>query len=63
MTKILAPNKQYTGVSASISFVNGEGSTENPYIIEWFKKHGYEVIESDTYQEEKVKKTKNKKEE
>ncbi|MDF2513730.1 MAG: Uncharacterized protein K0S04_3596 [Herbinix sp.] len=34
MAKIYAPNKQYSGISASVVFVNGVG---------WFKDHGYEV--------------------
>lgn len=45
MAKIIAPNKSYTGVSASIAFCNGEGNTNNPILINWFKMHGYEVIE------------------
>ena len=44
MAKILAPNKSYTGISASVAFCNGEGYTKNPYLIEWFKNHGYEVV-------------------
>ncbi|NFG22685.1 hypothetical protein FDF11_08255 [Clostridium botulinum] len=44
MAKILAPNKSYTGVSASVAFCNGEGNTNNPVLINWFEKHGYEVI-------------------
>ena len=47
MAKILAPNKQYTGVSASVSFCNGIGSTETPELIDGFKKHGYQVIEEE----------------
>ena len=43
MTKILCPNKQYTGVSASVPFMNGVGETDNPHVIDWFKKHGYTV--------------------
>ena len=43
MTKILCPNKQYTGVSASVPFVNGVGETDKPYLIDWFKKNGYTV--------------------
>ncbi|MFR1378845.1 MAG: hypothetical protein ACLSTJ_07795 [Clostridium neonatale] len=45
MAKIIAPNKSYTGVSASVAFCNGEGNTKNPILIDWFRKHGYEVIE------------------
>ncbi|MGG7150871.1 hypothetical protein ACQPUR_09515 [Clostridium neonatale] len=45
MAKIIAPNKSYTGVSASVAFCNGEGNTNNSVLIDWFRKHGYEVIE------------------
>lgn len=45
MAKILAPNKEYTGISASVPFINGEGHTDDLRLIEWFKDHGYEVIE------------------
>lgn len=47
MAKILAPNKQYTGVSASVPFCNGIGTTDKPELKEWFKKHGYQVIEEE----------------
>lgn len=47
MAKILAPNKQYTGVSASVPFANGIGETDKPELIDWFKKHGYQVIEEE----------------
>lgn len=43
--KIHAPNKSYTGISAGVTFVNGVGETEDPRIIEWFKKSGYVVEE------------------
>ncbi len=43
MAKILAPNKQYTGVSAGVVFVNGAGETDNPALIIWFKEKGYIV--------------------
>jgi len=45
MAKIIAPNKQYTGVSAGVPFVNGVGETADPELIKWFKTHGYEVEE------------------
>lgn len=35
--KICSPNKEYTGVSASVPFCNGMGETDDPYLIEWFK--------------------------
>jgi len=45
--KILAPNKSYTGVSASVAFCNGVGYTENKRLVEWFIDHGYKVIDQD----------------
>lgn len=42
---IKAPNKDYNGVSASVTFVKGVGETDNPHLIEWFKSHGYEVVQ------------------
>ena len=45
MAKITAPNKSYTGVSASVAFCNGKGETTDKHLIKWFKDHGYEVIE------------------
>ena len=45
MTKVYAPNKSYTGVSAGVTFVNGEGETDNKHVLEWFKSKGYSVGE------------------
>lgn len=56
MVKIYAPNEQYTGVSASVSFVNGVGETDDPHLIEWFKVKGYEVEESKKTAEKKTEK-------
>jgi len=47
MAKILCPNKQYSGVSASVTFVNGVGETDKPHLIDWFKSKGYKVEEPD----------------
>ncbi len=47
MAKIIAPNKQYTGISASVPFINGQGETDSPALIDWFKQHGYSVEEED----------------
>ncbi len=55
MAKIYAPNKEYTGVSASVYFVNGVGETDKQNLIEWFRDRGYEVEEDS---EEKAKKSK-----
>lgn len=46
MVKIIAPNKQYTGTSAGVSFVRGEGETDNPHLIEWFESKGYTIDNS-----------------
>ena len=27
--------------------MNGEGHTDNTYLIDWFKKHGYKVVEDE----------------
>lgn len=43
--KVYAPNKQYTGMSASVSFCNGVGETSNPHLLNWFRSHAYEVEE------------------
>ena len=45
MTKIYAPNRGYTGKIASVSFINGEGETEDKWLIQWFKNKGYKVME------------------
>lgn len=41
--KVYAPNKNYTGVSASVTFCNGAGETDDPRLLDWFRDHGYEV--------------------
>ena len=41
--KVYSPNKSYTGVTASVPFCNGQGETDDPYLLKWFEKHGYEV--------------------
>lgn len=45
MPKIIAPNAQYTGVSASVPFAGGVGETDDPRLIGWFRAHGYTVEE------------------
>lgn len=47
MAKIVAPNKQYDGVSAGVKFDKGVGHTDKPYLIAWFKQHGYTVEKED----------------
>jgi hypothetical protein len=41
--KIYAPVKDTNGIYASVRFVNGVGETNNPALIEWFRKHGYRL--------------------
>lgn len=47
MVKIMAPNKNYDGISAGVKFSKGIGECADPYLIEWFKEKGYEVEESE----------------
>ncbi|MEG2919162.1 MAG: hypothetical protein RR851_14665 [Clostridium sp.] len=56
MAKIIAPNKDYTGISASVVFCNGVGETENLELIEWFKNKGYGVEGILNNEEKKSKK-------
>ena len=56
--KIYAPNEDYSGSSAGVTFVNGVGETDNSHLIEWFKEHGYKVDEESNDSEEKSKKSK-----
>ena len=46
MPIIKSPVPDYTGQTGSVVFVNGEGFTEDANHIEWFKEHGYEVVEA-----------------
>jgi hypothetical protein len=43
MAKIVCPNKQYNGISASVSFINGIGETYKTHLIDWFREHGYRI--------------------
>lgn len=47
MAQIIAPNKDYTGESASVTFVKGVGETSDAYLIEWFRTHGYTATEDE----------------
>ena len=51
MAKVYAPNKQYVGVSAGVSFVNGVGECTNPYLLDWFKSKGYRIEEPEDNKE------------
>lgn len=43
MAKVYAPLKDYNGISASVTFVNGVGETDNESLLEWFEEKGYTV--------------------
>ncbi|MDP4152882.1 MAG: hypothetical protein Q8865_05490 [Bacillota bacterium] len=45
MAKIFAPNKDFSGISAGVAFINGAGETSDPYIADWFRARGYRVEE------------------
>ena len=45
MAKIIAPNEEYNGVSATVQFKNGIGETDDEHLIAWFKANGYKVEE------------------
>lgn len=51
--KIYSPNKDYTGVSASVAFCNGVGETDDPRLIQWFRDHGYVATEEKEPMEKK----------
>ena len=54
MAQIIAPNKDYTGESASVTFVKGVGETSDAYLIEWFRTHGYTVTEDEATEVQQV---------
>jgi hypothetical protein len=43
MTKVTAPDKNYTGVTATVYFKDGVGETDKDYLLNWFQNHGYTV--------------------
>lgn len=47
MPIIKSPVADYTGVTGLVTFVDGEGFTDDINHIEWFKEHGYEVVEDE----------------
>lgn len=51
MSKIIAPNSQFSGLRAGIHFINGQGETDNEYLIGWFLENGYQVIDSEANEE------------
>ena len=45
MAKIYCNNKEFNGISASVTFVDGIGVCEDPYLVSWFQENGYTIIE------------------
>ncbi|MCM3241581.1 hypothetical protein NX029_04125 [Cytobacillus firmus] len=45
-------NPKYSGVSASLQFVNGEAETDDKWLIEWFGNKGYKVEKPQETQQE-----------
>lgn len=56
MWKIYAPVKDANGVWATVRFTNGVGETNNPALVEWFKRHNYRVEKCDNLPEIVVEK-------
>lgn len=44
--KIIAPNRNYTGISAGVAFAKGIGECNDPRVITWFRNHGYTVTDT-----------------
>lgn len=44
--KIIAPNKNYTGISAGVAFAKGVAECKDPRVIAWFENHGYTVTDT-----------------
>ena len=44
--KIYAPVKDACGTWASVRFVDGVGETDDPSLIEWFRRNGYKLEEN-----------------
>lgn len=43
--KIFTKVPDFTGIRASVMFVNGQGDTDDPHLIDWFKRNGYIVAD------------------
>lgn len=43
--KIFTKVPDFTGIRASVMFVNGQGNTDDPNLINWFKNNGYIVAD------------------
>lgn len=63
MAKIIAPNAEYNGVSAGVTFVKGQAECEDEARLAWFEAHGYavEADQAETEAGDMAKKRKGKK--
>ena len=46
--KIFTKVPDFTGIRASVMFVNGQGNTDDPHLISWFKQNGYIVPDGES---------------
>lgn len=46
--KIFTKVPDFTGIRASVMFVNGQGNTDDPKLIQWFKQNGYLVADGES---------------
>ena len=46
MAIVKAPNKAYNGVVAGVRFVDGQGETDDVLALNYFRRHGYEIVET-----------------
>jgi hypothetical protein len=54
--KIYTPVKNFDGIRASVRFTKGVGETNDPKLIEWFKRNGYTVEKSVESREDCIEK-------
>ena len=46
MAVVKAPNPKYTGIVAGVRFVDGQGETDDSLALNYFRRHGYEIVET-----------------
>lgn len=52
MAKITAPNREFTGKRGEVAFVDGVGESDDPTMLAYFKRHGYEIEGEGTSEED-----------
>jgi len=57
VAKIICPNTDYTGVSATVQFINGVGEASDPHLVAWFRENGYTVEDEEEAPKKKPRKT------